>query len=63
MKIELNVPLKGREKGTIIDIEREQYADRTYWLRRIEDAKIDSCVSIVKDKSVKANETKGRKNK
>jgi len=47
MKIQLNIDLRGLKKGSIVK------ANDAYWRKRIEDAKTDNCVTIIKSKKKK----------
>jgi hypothetical protein len=49
IKLKLNVALKDKAKGDIIELETdtENNIKDLYWARRLEDAAIDNCVEIV----------------
>lgn len=51
MKIKLNKDLNGYKAGDVITLEDLGYAEKVYWLRRLEDAKIDKCCEIAKEKN------------
>lgn len=53
MIIKLNVDLHGKKAGALIEFEKLNYKDQAYWLRRIDDAKIDNCVEVMKSKAFK----------
>lgn len=50
-KIKLNKDLNGYKAGDVITLENFGYAEKVYWLRRLEDAKIDKCCEVVKEKN------------
>lgn len=50
-KIKLNKDLNGYKAGDVITLEDLGYAEKVYWLRRLEDAKIDKCCEVVKEKT------------
>lgn len=58
MKIKLNVDLSRFKKDQIVEFERLRYHDQVYFLRRIEDAKIDNCVEVIEEIPVKEQEQK-----
>ena len=41
------------QAGDVIILEENEYSEKIYWLRRIEDAKIDKCCEVVKEKTEK----------
>ena len=50
-KIKVNKPLKTFKAGQVIEVDFDNYKDRIYWKRRLEDAKIDKCCEVVKEKN------------
>ena len=52
LTLKLNVPLRGFEAGREINVKHNKGIplDR-FWRARLEDAKIDGCVEVVKAKS------------
>ena len=50
-KIKLNKDLNGYKAGDVIILEEKEYSEKIYWLRRLEDAKIDKCCEVVKEKT------------
>lgn len=46
-KIKVNKPLKTFEVGQVIEVDFDNYKDRIYWKRRLEDAKIDGCCELI----------------
>lgn len=58
-KVKLNVDLNGLKKGTILNIGSEQIPMNAYWNHRINDSKIDNCLTIIED--VKKEDTKEKK--
>ena len=46
-KIKLNKDLNGYKAGDVITLEDLGYAEKVYWLRRLEDAKIDRCCELI----------------
>jgi len=48
-KIKVNKPLKTFEAGQVITVDFDNYKDRIYWKRRLEDAKIDGCCELIAD--------------
>jgi PleD family two-component response regulator len=57
VRLQLNADLGGKKKGAILslDIDANKTIIDSYWRRRLEDAKIDKCVEILK------NEVRGDK--
>lgn len=47
-KIKVNKPLKNYQAGEVVEVNFDNYAEKTYWKRRLEDAKIDQCCELVK---------------
>lgn len=54
-KIKVNKPLKTFEAGQVITVDFDNYKDRIYWKRRLEDAKYDKCCEIVTTTKEKPN--------
>lgn len=50
MKIKLNKALRGYEVGAIINVDEKDYKEKTYWKRRLNDAKIDNCCELYTEK-------------
>lgn len=50
MKIKLNIPLAGYQKGQTISIDADSKGTPIdkFWRRRLKDAEIDNCVEVVK---------------
>lgn len=48
-KIKVNKPLKTFKAGQVIEVDFDNYKDRIYWKRRLEDAKIDGCCELIAD--------------
>lgn len=46
-KIKVNKPLKTFKAGQVIEVDFDNYKDRIYWKRRLEDAKIDGCCELI----------------
>lgn len=46
LKIKINSPLKNYKAGDIVIVD-ENSPDFVYWLRRLQDAKIDRCCNVV----------------
>ena len=46
MIIKLNYDMIGFKKGSKVDIEKLQFKEKQYFLRRIKDSKIDNCIEI-----------------
>ena len=46
-KIKVNKPLKTFKAGQVIEVDFDNYKDRIYWKRRLEDAKIDRCCELI----------------
>lgn len=46
-KIKVNKLLKDFKVGDVIEVDFDNYKDRVYWKRRLEDAKIDGCCELV----------------
>lgn len=46
-KIKVNKPLKTFKVGQVIEVDFDNYKDRIYWKRRLEDAKIDRCCELI----------------
>lgn len=46
-KIKVNKPLKTFKAGQVIEVDFDNYQDRIYWKRRLEDAKIDGCCELI----------------
>lgn len=47
-KIKVNKPLKNYQAGEVVEVNFDNYAEKTYWKRRLEDAKNDQCCELVK---------------
>lgn len=62
--IKVNKPLRNHKAGEVINVDFDNYADRVYWKRRLEDAKIDECCELVVagKKATKPEENKATKN-
>ena len=61
-KIKVNKPLKTFEAGQVITVDFDNYKDRIYWKRRLEDAKIDGGSELIaEDKSEGKKEDKATK--
>lgn len=46
-KIKVNKPLKTFKAEQVIEVDFDNYKDRIYWKRRLEDAKIDRCCELI----------------
>lgn len=46
-KIKVNKLLKDYKVGDVIEVDFDNYKDRVYWKRRLEDAKIDRCCELI----------------
>lgn len=51
MKIKLNKDLNGYKAGDVITLEDKAFEEKVYWLRRLEDAKIDKCCEVAEEKN------------
>lgn len=61
-KIKVNKPLKTFKAGQVIEVDFDNYKDRIYWKRRLEDAKIDGCCELIaEDKAEGKKEDKATK--
>ncbi len=61
-KYVVNKPLKDHKKGDIITIETIDGVPKDlYWRRRLEEAKIDKCISIYHEEKIKTNPSKTEK--
>lgn len=58
MLIKLNYDLLSYKKNAIINLEKVSHKEKTYFIRRIADSKIDNCVEIIKNIQEKAEEGK-----
>lgn len=54
MKVKINKPLKNYAVGQIVEINPSEQ----YWAKRLQDAKIDNCIEIVKSVSKKETNLK-----
>lgn len=64
--LKLNTPLRGKPAGSIVRIrfDKNGVALDKYWRNRLEDAKIDKCVEIVrKEVATKRTRKKTQENK
>lgn len=60
MDIKINKPIKEHKAGTIITV-KPTNPEYKYWLRRLEDAKIDNCCEILEEKAIEVEpETKAK---
>ena len=57
MKVKINKPLKNYLEGQIVDINPSEQ----YWAKRLEDAKIDNCIEIIKENKFKSEVKKNGK--
>ena len=57
-KIKVNKPLKTFKAGQVIEVDFDNYKDRIYWKRRLEDAKIDRCCELIANGEGKSEEKK-----
>jgi hypothetical protein len=55
MKLKLNQPMQGYEAGRVVSVQADSAGVplEKFWRRRLNDAKIDNCVEMVKDAPVK----------
>jgi hypothetical protein len=63
IKLQVNIPMLGKDKGDIITLETKGgvIIDQ-FWRNRLNDSPIDNCVTIVKSKEEKVvKETKPKK--
>lgn len=60
--LKLNVDLKELPKGSIFDlaVDRDGMVVDRYWRKRVQDSKIDNCVSVIQPKKQKEKSTTKR---
>ena len=53
MKLKVNIPMNGKKEGDIVVVKTKGgiIIDK-FWRKRLQDSKLDNCVSIVKTKKV-----------
>ena len=64
IKVKLNMDLMGLKKGAIVIIGSKTYPMNAYWKNRMNDSKIDNCLTIIEDakeKTVNKKPIKGKR--